>query len=177
MQVGPKMKYREKDSDAQSSTRNRVLVDASPKDQLRSQLLRFGFKLHHVNAAIVERAELSQALDWLVLKVPEQELPAKFAAESSKASVQVLVRGKQATSKAYEHIGLSSNVHTWRSALYVITLFVFFSTSLLQFYIKLALINSLQPLHRTCLTFIVRVRFCLHKWLHTKNVVYGYTLL
>lgn len=69
--------------------------DVLPKDRLRSQLQRFGFKPHHVNAALAERDELSRALDWLVLHVPENELPPKFAAESSKMSVQVLVRGKQ----------------------------------------------------------------------------------
>ncbi len=59
------------------------------------QLLRFGFKQQHVNAALIEHKELIRAQDWLVLNVPEHELPAKFATESSKASVHVLVKGKQ----------------------------------------------------------------------------------
>jgi hypothetical protein len=84
---------------ALGATTTRELVDASPKGRMRSQLERYGFKSHHVNAALTERDDLSRALDWLVLNVPESELPAKFAAESSKASVQVLVRGKQLPNK------------------------------------------------------------------------------
>lgn len=75
-------------------------MDVPPKERLRSQLQRYGFKPHHVNAALTERDELSSALDWLVLHVPENELPPKFAAESSMMSVQVLVRGKQVPDKA-----------------------------------------------------------------------------
>jgi hypothetical protein len=94
-----KLEYREKSSHQREMlspfTTNRVSSDASAADHLRSQLLRFGFKQQHVNAALVERKELIRALDWLVLNVPEHELPAKFAAESSKASVHVLVKGKQ----------------------------------------------------------------------------------
>jgi hypothetical protein len=93
-----KLEYGEKSSHQREMlspfTTNRVSSDASAADHLKSQLLRFGFK-QHVNAALVERKELIRALDWLVLNVPEHELLAKFAAESSKASVHVLVKGKQ----------------------------------------------------------------------------------
>lgn len=82
-----------------------------PKDLLRSQLQRFGFKPHHVNAALAERDELSRALDWLVLHVPETELPPKFAAESSKMSVQVLVRGKQVPDRVQSAYASESVAH------------------------------------------------------------------
>jgi hypothetical protein len=57
-----------------------------------------------VNAALVEHKELIKALDQLVLNVPEHELLAKFTIESFKASVHVLVKGKQG------HNGFSNGV-------------------------------------------------------------------
>ncbi|BFI42914.1 ATP-dependent RNA helicase DHX57 [Marchantia polymorpha subsp. ruderalis] len=63
---------------------------------IRRKLLSMGFKTNYINMALAEREELSSVLDWLILNVPEHELPSRFAPESSKASVQVLVRGKQA---------------------------------------------------------------------------------
>lgn len=62
---------------------------------VRRKLLSLGFTARHVNLALAERRDLSSALDWLILNVPEQELPTKFAPDASKASVQVLVRGKR----------------------------------------------------------------------------------
>jgi len=49
-----------------------------------------------VNATIVKRKELITALNWPVLKVPKHEFQAKFATKFSKASIHVLVKGKQA---------------------------------------------------------------------------------
>ncbi|KAG6550205.1 hypothetical protein Mapa_008165 [Marchantia paleacea] len=69
---------------------------ATASQAIRRKLLSMGFKTHHINMALAEREELSSVLDWLILNVPEHELPPKFAPESSKASVQVLVRGKKA---------------------------------------------------------------------------------
>jgi len=64
-----------------------------------------------VNAALAERDELSRALDWLVLHVPENELPPKFAAESSKMSVQVLVRGKRVPDRVQRTYASESVAH------------------------------------------------------------------
>ncbi|CAM6128719.1 unnamed protein product [Calypogeia fissa] len=69
---------------------------ATEMQAVRRKLLSLGFKAHHVNSALVGRHDVPSALDWLILNVPEQELPTKFAPDASKASVQVLVRGKQA---------------------------------------------------------------------------------
>lgn len=64
-------------------------------DTLAIQLLNMGFGKNDVQVASTKCRDFSDALDWLVLNVPESELPATFAPDASKSSVQVLVREKQ----------------------------------------------------------------------------------
>ncbi|KAL3690222.1 hypothetical protein R1sor_016531 [Riccia sorocarpa] len=70
---------------------------------IKRKLLSMGFKAHHINLALAAgREDLPSALNWLILNVPEKELPAKYAPEASKASVQVLVRNKPAVDEIAE---------------------------------------------------------------------------
>lgn len=71
------------------------------KDQITSDLIHMGFKDHYVNAAVLESNELSAALDWLMLHVPENQLPFKFAPKASKASVRVLINRTDDMSKHF----------------------------------------------------------------------------
>ncbi|XP_057836975.1 DExH-box ATP-dependent RNA helicase DExH1 isoform X1 [Cryptomeria japonica] len=75
--------------------------DTYIKEQIRSDLTHMGFKEHYVNAALKESNEISAALDWLMLNVPENQLPFKFAPKASKASVQVLINGNYESSKRF----------------------------------------------------------------------------
>lgn len=71
------------------------------EDKTRSELIGMGFKEHYVSAALTKSNQLSTCLDWLMLHVPENQLPFKFAPRASKASVQVLVNKNEETVKNF----------------------------------------------------------------------------
>lgn len=71
------------------------------EDKTRSELIGMGFKEHYVSASLTKSNKLSVCLDWLMLHVPENQLPFKFAPRASKASVQVLVNKNEETVKHF----------------------------------------------------------------------------
>ncbi|KAH9331105.1 hypothetical protein KI387_003213, partial [Taxus chinensis] len=73
--------------------------DTHIKEQMRFKLTHMGFKEHYINAALRESNEISAALDWLMLHVPENQLPYKFTPKASKANVQVLINSNDDNSK------------------------------------------------------------------------------
>ncbi|KAL2610391.1 hypothetical protein R1flu_028964 [Riccia fluitans] len=79
---------------------------------IKRKLLSMGFKAQHINSALAAgREDLPSAMDWLILNVPEKELPAKYAPEASKASVQVLVRVKPAVDEVSAVLDTTSLSH------------------------------------------------------------------
>ncbi|KAJ7559257.1 hypothetical protein O6H91_04G075900 [Diphasiastrum complanatum] len=84
-------------------------VNLQSQVDVQTKLLRMGFTDHYVSLALVVARDITEALDWLIMNVPEKDLPSKFAPDSSKASVRVLVGDKKAeASYDYE---LDDHIH------------------------------------------------------------------